>query len=360
MRDEPTSAFENTAPQAGYLVAIDIKDIVPLDAQTGVYPAKTVPDILTDPLFGDVDVTDAEIALYGGADQVPPMKTYAILDAAKFSGGVGEFESCDDPYKCLFKGEAEDALQDVAPYLFELSPDSSFTRRLMTHDPDLDDTLTSAHLWHTDPGIYIRTRASFDDVWKHFRKFTHVQNEVGKWFYFRFWEAQHMAEYFYALRQDLTQVQRWFLINGQVPFTVFVPDAEESRMSRISPVPHIPLGRPGQSFRIGQLETDILTQSKKTRFVRKLTKYLNEESTFLARMDHPQQIDLVKKLMEHAFYYNIRIEQAVANFALASLIFGRPLDGDPVMAQFLNARIHQNDKARHVLSEARKRPAQEV
>lgn len=29
---------------------------------------------------------------------------------------------------------------------------------------------------------------SLDDMWRHFRKFTRIQDEDGKWFYFRFWE----------------------------------------------------------------------------------------------------------------------------------------------------------------------------
>lgn len=343
-----------------YLNIDVLTDIVPLDAQTGVFPLKCVPDGLVDALFGEHAPTDAEIAQYGTGSGMPPMKTYAILDAAKLTGGFGEFGSGDDPFRCLFKGEAEETLQDVAPYLFELTPESTMTRRLLTYDPAIADTLTSAHLWHADACIFIRTRASMDDVWKHFRKFTHVQNEVEKWYYFRFWEAQHIAEYFRALRADLARVQRWFLINGAVPFTVLVPDPEQNQVSRISPAADLPLGRPTQSFRIGPVETGILAQSKKARFVRKLHKYLVDESPFLAAMARAEQVDLVKKLVEHAFYYKIKIEQAVANFALASLVFGRPLDSDPVMAHILNAKSHQNDKARLVLIEARKRPAQDL
>lgn len=326
-----------------YLMVDNITDIAPLDAQAGVFPAKCVPDRLYDPLFGQ--------------DDTGSLHTYAIVDAAKLSGGFGEIESCDEQCQCLFQGDAADTLQDVAPYLVELASDGALTRRLMTYDPALDETLTSAHLWHLDACVFVRTTASFDDVRKHFRKFTHVQADIGKWFYFRFWEAQHIGAYFAALQKDLAQAQRWFLIDGKTPLTVIVPDSDDQAMRVIGPNAQMPMGRPTQPFRIGALERDILKQSKKARFLRKLTKFLRGESAFLAAMDRSEQVDLVQKLIDHAFYFGIRIEQAVADFALASLIFGRPLDGDPVMAHYLNARHHQSDKARNVLNEARKRPA---
>ncbi|MFV0644700.1 MAG: hypothetical protein ACK5NN_09415, partial [Sphingomonadaceae bacterium] len=40
-----------------------------------------------------------------------------------------------------------------------------------------------------EPGIYVRSRGSLDDMWKHFRKFTRVQDESGKWAYLNFWHG---------------------------------------------------------------------------------------------------------------------------------------------------------------------------
>lgn len=41
----------------------------------------------------------------------------------------------------------------------------------------------------------MRSAGSLDDMWKHFRKFTRVHDETGKWYYFRFWETAIFAHY---------------------------------------------------------------------------------------------------------------------------------------------------------------------
>lgn len=171
-----------------------IKGVMPLDEQLGVHPKLTVPDTLYGVLFGQTEPLQSEIEYFGNLENIPEMKTYAILDAAKFTSGAIEFEGYDLPFRCLFKGTIAEELYDVAPYLFELSVENPFTRRLMTHHVNQPNEMTSTHLWHKEPGIYIRSRLSFDDMWKHFRKFTRVQDENGKWYYFRFWEARFMRE----------------------------------------------------------------------------------------------------------------------------------------------------------------------
>lgn len=175
---------------SSHLIIEEIKDVEPLDGQVEIWPKKNVPAALMEPLFDQPTPTDTEIAHYGGVEFVPPMKTYAILDAAKFQWGFSEIEDCELPFRCLFKGKAAKELENVAPYLIEINPEAIFTRRLFTHNPKMPDEMTSVHLWRKDPGIYVRSRASFDDFWKHLRKFTRIQDEAGKWYYFRFWEPR--------------------------------------------------------------------------------------------------------------------------------------------------------------------------
>ncbi len=83
-----------------------IDDIEPLDAQFGVHPKKTVPDILYAPLFGQPEPTEAEIAAAGGDPaNIPPMNLYAILDAAKVEGLLELLENSELEHRCLFQGE---------------------------------------------------------------------------------------------------------------------------------------------------------------------------------------------------------------------------------------------------------------
>nr|WP_237072758.1 DUF4123 domain-containing protein [Pseudaestuariivita rosea] len=170
---EAPDAAATAEGQTSPLIIETIEDVIPLDDQFGIYPPKTVPDALYEPLFGQTDPDT-------------PCHTYAILDAAKVTNLPELLAASELEHRCLFKGQAEDDLRDVAPWIVKLEEGNSFTRNLFTQD-----TKNPApwYLWDKNPGIYIRSTASLNDLWKHFRKFTRIQDETGKWFYFRFWEG---------------------------------------------------------------------------------------------------------------------------------------------------------------------------
>ncbi|OKH87245.1 DUF4123 domain-containing protein [Thalassospira sp. TSL5-1] len=179
---------DNKPKQGNYLIIEEIADIKPLDLQFGVYPRKTVPDSLYETLFGQPDPTEAEIAHYGSAAAVPPMRTYAILDAAKMPYILtGFIESSGLPAQSLFQGETAEKLKEHSPYLVELTEDNSFTARLLTGSKEING------LWEKELGVYVRSRAEFKEVRRHFRKFTKMQDMEGKWYYFMFWEPSMLV-----------------------------------------------------------------------------------------------------------------------------------------------------------------------
>lgn len=225
---------EQAREKAEWLSIEELDNIVPLDGQFGVNPRKTVPDALRETLFGQVEPTEAEIAFYGGAEAVPPLRTYGIIDAAKIPLGGSVIERSGRPFRCLFKGEVARELGDVAPYLMELDIESDFTRLLFTYNPTLPDNLATAHLWHLKCGVFIRSRAGFDDLWQHFRRFTRIQDESGKWYYFRFWEPEHLVRRLED--DDLAQRLLVFDSNG----TVLCPGKKTIHLIR-----KVDAGRPG-------------------------------------------------------------------------------------------------------------------
>lgn len=160
-----------------------IEGVMPLDSQFGQTDRKAVPNLLRDPLFGQPAPLPSEIeAADGDPAKVPIMQTYAILDAAKVANLTTLLETSGLEHRCLFKGDTAQELADVAPWLVRLTEGSRLTRLLFT------GTDAIGGLWQREPGIYIRSRASFEDIWRHFRRFTRVQDECGNWFLFRFWE----------------------------------------------------------------------------------------------------------------------------------------------------------------------------
>lgn len=178
------------APTQPALQIETIDGVEPLDAQLGVTEFKTVPDALYEPLFGQPDDTN--------------LHTYAILDAAKVPNLPELLEVSGLEHRCLFKGDAYDELKDVAPWIVQLEDENNFTRNLFTRSD------APWHVWDNEPGIYLRSGGTLDDMWKHFRKFTRIQEENGKWVYFRFWDVKLSSEYWSHFATSTERVTRFF------------------------------------------------------------------------------------------------------------------------------------------------------
>lgn len=181
-----------------------IENVVPLDAQIGAAHKKTVPDALYDAFFEQPEPTVAEVKAAGGIPtNVPPMHSYALLDAAKIMHLSDRLAASGLSHRCLYQGDAADNYGDAAPWLVQLEDGNAFTRNLFTATDEPDN------LWWSDPGIFIRSRSGLDDLRGHLRKFTRLQDEQGKWFYFRFWEGWHF--HVLAGRQEkLPELSRLF------------------------------------------------------------------------------------------------------------------------------------------------------
>lgn len=177
-----TGTAGGAADQPPALTVQTIEGVEPLDAQFGVAEPLTVPAALRDAIFGQPEKI--------GGPAVLPLHTYAILDASKVMGLVEMLEASGLAHACLFKGVAAEDLRDVAPYLVRLEDATPFTRNLFTRSN------APWHLWDREPGVYLRSRGSLNELWAHFRKFVRVQTKSGAWIFQRFWEPCVFGEYF--------------------------------------------------------------------------------------------------------------------------------------------------------------------
>ncbi|MEL7182042.1 MAG: DUF4123 domain-containing protein [Pseudomonadota bacterium] len=165
-------------PDRGDVRAVPALTVEPIE---GVEPL-TVPGRLHEILFG---VSKGEPG--------PQRHVYAVLDAAKVPGLPEMMEASSSEHACLFQGQFEEEMGDFAPWLVELSHDDPLTRNVFTAGD------APWHLWNRAPGIIVGADAEMTAVRRHLRRFTRVQDRRGKWFMFRFWEADYLLAYLGAL-----------------------------------------------------------------------------------------------------------------------------------------------------------------
>lgn len=166
------------APETSQFVVKIVQFDRPLGTQLGVLKKRAIPEELEDLIFGQGPEQASSV--------LPPMQTYALVDAAKVANLADIVRSSGLEHRCLFKGKLAEELGDVAPWLVKIEPDASFTRNLFTAGD-----MPSA-LWDKAPGVLIRSRASLAELWTYLRKFIKLQDESGKWFYFRYWEPRFL------------------------------------------------------------------------------------------------------------------------------------------------------------------------
>jgi hypothetical protein len=105
--------------------------------------------------------------------------TYAVLDGAANPDLLDRLYADPRPeFVCLYRGELEPDMAEVAPYLVLLNPDHPFTDWLLTEG------------WGNHWGIFALSRAGLKAVRTHLRKFLMVRDPEGAQIYFRFYDPR--------------------------------------------------------------------------------------------------------------------------------------------------------------------------
>ncbi|KIC36985.1 DUF4123 domain-containing protein [Leisingera sp. ANG-M7] len=299
----------------------DIPGVDPLDAQFGAWPLKTVPGALLEPLFGQPEAGPAGATDNGGAEEPALLKTYALIDAAKLHGGFDEIQDCGLPFRCLFQGEAAEELKDAAPYLIQLESDARFTRALFTHIPNAPARLSTLHLWHRNPGIFIRSSADFVAVWKHFRKFTRIRDENGKWFFFRFWEAMALLGYLQSNASDARALGRFMAVSG-APLSILWVERGGAKRVTASSAPAAEAAPPAIVF--SNADRAAYASARWSRFQENLLLHLLQA---YPRKAQEAGNELLLGWSDEGRSMGFRIEKANFNFVVARMHCGGREDG---------------------------------
>ena len=109
--------------------------------------------------------------------------TYAILDGASVEGLLDQLYKYEPEFECLYRGELQPDLAEVAPYLVKLDKESVFTDWVIENG------------WGKHWGVFALTKADLPTLRRHFRRFLTVHNESGEPLVFRFYDPRVLRVY---------------------------------------------------------------------------------------------------------------------------------------------------------------------
>ncbi|MBK9169579.1 MAG: DUF4123 domain-containing protein [Bryobacterales bacterium] len=121
---------------------------------------------------------ELENLLFGDAAQ----NVFAVIDGASVPDLRYKLREMDPPQVCLYQGELEPDMEEVAPYLVQLEQDTDFAEWILKG-------------WGKHWGVFALTSGSLRDLRQHFRKFTVVYDEKGNPMYFRFYDPRVLRVY---------------------------------------------------------------------------------------------------------------------------------------------------------------------
>lgn len=149
--------------------------------------------------------------LFGQPNDGTKLKTYAILDSTRLPYLLtGYLEGSGLPYQCLFQGDAAEDLKEQAPYLVELDEEAEFTHELFSDIPPRG-------LVEKELGVFVRTRANFDALRSHLRKFTMLLDEEGKRYFHNFYANTTCYQLYDFLSTRQSEAATWAWVNQLVP-----------------------------------------------------------------------------------------------------------------------------------------------
>lgn len=121
------------------------------------------------------------------------LNSYAVIDGAACPELRFKIYDWEPQSVCLWSGELEPDLQEVAPYMVLLDRDSSFTNWLISQG------------WNNNWNIYINSALEFKAFKKQIRKLLRVKSPEGKNMVFRFYDPRVLDVFLTGLESEQTE-----------------------------------------------------------------------------------------------------------------------------------------------------------
>lgn len=151
---------------------------------------------------------------------------FAILDGASVQGLLQKLADLQPEHVCLYRGELEPDVEEVAPYLVKLDREAPFTNWVLDRG------------WGNHWGIFAESGADLATLRNHFRRFLTVHDASGKPLLFRYYDPRVLRTYlptcnaeelktmfgplqaYMMENEDAAAVERFKLKNGSLAKTV--------------------------------------------------------------------------------------------------------------------------------------------
>jgi hypothetical protein len=111
------------------------------------------------------------------------MNLFCVLDGASIPDLLDRLYNCELEYECLYRGELQPDMAEVAPYLVLLEEDSDMTRWVIEKG--------WGHHW----GVFARSSEGLRSLRRHFRRFLTVHDSNAKPLYFRYYDPRVLRVY---------------------------------------------------------------------------------------------------------------------------------------------------------------------
>jgi Domain of unknown function (DUF4123) len=136
---------------------------------------------------------------------------FALLDGASVPGLRDKLHQVRPEFECLYRGDLEPDLAEVAPYLVRLERKSDFTGWVLTEG------------WGKHWGLFACAESDLHTMRQHFRRFLVVHDQAGKPMYFRYYDPRVLRTYLPTCNgRELTEMFG--------PVESFVLEGEEAKV----------------------------------------------------------------------------------------------------------------------------------
>jgi hypothetical protein len=118
------------------------------------------------------------------------VNVFSVLDGASVPGLLTRLYTDQPEYVCLYRGELEPDMAEVAPYLVRLAPEANFTDWVIGQG------------WGKHWGMFAVAHEDLRAMRRHFRTFLMVYDEAGRPFYFRYYDPRVLRPYLPTCNAD--------------------------------------------------------------------------------------------------------------------------------------------------------------